>query len=86
MDFSVAPSQVGWLLTDICVHLGHCSAAREQERFEQLVSLGPAALADAVLVAAGINPEHEKQLRREVHEFVAARFARWQEIHGGPTG
>ena len=79
MTFSADSSQVAWLLNDLCVQLGHCSAGREQERFEQLVSLGPDAFADAVLIAEGINPEYEKQLRREAHDFVAARFALWQK-------
>ena len=78
MALSADSTQVYWLLGDLCVQLGHCSAAREQERFEQLVSSGPDAFADAVLIAEGINPEYEKHLRREVRDFVAARFARWQ--------
>ena len=77
MTRSDGPTKVGWLLQDLCVELGHCSAAREPERFEQLVPLGADTFADAVLAAEGINPEYEKQLRNEVRQFVAARFARW---------
>ena len=70
-------TRVSWLLDDLCVKLGCCSAAREQARFEGLVDSGPEVFADAVLVAEGLNPDTDKQSRREVLEFVAARFARW---------
>jgi hypothetical protein len=43
------------------------------------VPLGPDQFADAVLDAEGLNPDHEKQVRRHVRELVAARFARWKE-------
>jgi len=72
-------SQVAWLLQDVCVKVGFCSAARDLEHFEQLVSQGPDAFADAILVKEGMNPEYEKRWRRELRAFVAARFAHWGE-------
>ncbi len=72
-------SEVGWLLTDLCEKLGFSMAIRDPDRFQELVPLGPDQFADAVLDAEGLNPDHEKQVRRHVRELVAARFARWKE-------
>ena len=77
MTFRVDSKRVGWLLQDLCTQLGHCSAAREPSRFEEMVASGPAAFADAILAAEGINPEYEPAMRRDVQSFVAERFARW---------
>jgi len=67
------------LLEDLCEKLGLCMAARDLPRFEKLVEHGPEVFADAVLVAEGIRPDEEKQLRREIRAFVAARFTHWEE-------
>ena len=77
MTIQVDSKRVAWLLEELCTELGHCSAARDQARFESLVGRGADAFADAVLAAEGINPEHDKEARRELRSFVGERFARW---------
>ena len=71
------PKDVEWLLHDLCTNLGYSMAVREAERFIALVEQGPDAFADAVLLAEGLDPTLEKDLRRGVRKFVAARFERW---------
>ena len=77
MTLQVASKRVAWLLKDLCVQLGYCTAARDEERFAQLVPRGADAFADAVLVTEGLDPELEKGARRDVRALVAARFAQW---------
>jgi hypothetical protein len=67
------------LLADLCEDLGFSMAVRDLPRFEKLVEHGPEVFADAVLAAEGIRPDEEKQMRREIRAFVAARFAHWEE-------
>ena len=76
-----APGQVAWLLNDLSSQLGYTMAARDEARFARLVQLGPAAFADAVLTAEGLDPELETHQRQAVRAFVAERFARW--VAGG---
>jgi hypothetical protein len=71
------PKEVAWLLQDLCTQLGYSMATREPERFIELVPQGPDSFADAVLRAEGLDPTLEKRLRRDVRQFVAARFERW---------
>jgi len=55
------PTEVAWLLHDLCTQLGYSMAARQPERFIELVSKGPDSFADAVLVAEGLDPALEKR-------------------------
>jgi hypothetical protein len=71
------PEDVEWLLHDLCTKFGYSIAIRQPDRFLQLVHQGSDGFADAVLVAEGLDPTLEKRLRRDVREFVAARFERW---------
>ena len=71
------PTEVAWLLQDLCTQLGYSMAARQPERFIELVSKGPDSFADAVLLAEGLDPALEKRLHRDTRQFVAARFERW---------
>jgi hypothetical protein len=58
---------------------------RQAERFIALVPKGPDSFADAVLLAEGLDPTREKRLRRDIRQFVAARFERWAAV-GGQDG
>ena len=71
------PTEVASLLHDLCTQLGYSMAARQPERFIELVSKDPDSFADAVLVAEGLDPALEKRLRRDTRQFVATRFERW---------
>jgi hypothetical protein len=73
------PKQINWLLVDLCEKRGFSMALRDRARFEALVEEGPDLFADAVLAAEGIRLEEEKQMRREIRAFVAARFAQGKE-------
>ncbi|HEX9819746.1 MAG TPA: hypothetical protein VGD07_09060 [Methylomirabilota bacterium] len=79
------PNAVAWLLQDLCTQLGYSMAARQPERFIELVSKGADSFADAVLLAEGLDPTLEKRLRRDIRQFVAARFERWA-AGGGQDG
>ena len=68
---------VAWLLEDLCTKLGFNMAVRDVERFIALVPQGSDTFADTVLLAEGLDPRVEKRLRRDVRDFVAARFERW---------
>lgn len=68
---------VEWLLKDLSSKLGYSMANREPERFIALVQQGPEHFADAVLLAGGLDPNLERRSRRELRQFVAARFERW---------
>jgi hypothetical protein len=78
------PREVDRLLQDLCTNLGFSMAVRDAERFIALVHQGPDIFADTVLLAEGLDPTLEKRLRRDVREFVAARFEHWTS-HGGPN-
>jgi len=74
------PKDIKWLLHDLSATLGFSMAVRDPDRFIALAHQGPHVLADAVLLAEGLDPNDptmDKRLRRGVHEFVAARFALW---------
>jgi hypothetical protein len=71
-----SPKEVAWLLQDLCTQLGYGLAMLQPERFIELVPKGPDSFADAVLLAEGLDPTLEKRLRRDVRQFVAARFER----------
>ena len=71
------PKDVEWLLEDLCTTFGFSMAVRDADRFIPLVHQGPDTFADTVLLAEGLDPTSEKRLRRDVREFVAARFERW---------
>jgi hypothetical protein len=79
------PKEVARLLQDLCAHLGYSFAMRQPERFVNLVPKGPDSFADAVLLAEGLDPTLEKRLRRDIRQFVAARFERWAAC-GGEDG
>ena len=70
---------VEWLLEDLCVELGFSMAVREPDRFVELVERGPEAFSDAVLIAEGLDPRLEKRWRRDLRDFVSARFERWSD-------
>jgi hypothetical protein len=76
------PEDVAWLLQDLCTQLGYSMAVLQPERFIALVHKGPDSFADAVLLAEGLDPTREKRLRRDVRQFVAARFERWAAVSG----
>lgn len=69
------PRDVEWLLQDLCTQFGFSLAVREPERFIGLVRNGPDNFSDAVLLAEGLD----LRLRRDVRQFVAARFERWAD-------
>lgn len=71
------PKEVASLLQDLCTQLGYSLAMRQPERFIELVPKGSDNFADAVLLAEGLDPTLEKRLRRDIRQFVAARFERW---------
>ena len=71
------PKNVERLLQDLCTKLGFSMAVRDAERFIPLVHEGPDTFADTVLLAEGLDPTLEKRLRRDVREFVGARFHQW---------
>ena len=77
MKEQTADERLAWLLRDLCTRMGYSMAVRDPAKFKPLVALGAEVFADAVLVAEGLNPEHEKHLRRAVREFVSERFAGW---------
>jgi hypothetical protein len=79
------PKKVALLLEDLCTQHGYSMAALRLERFVELVPKGPDSFADAVLLAEGLDPGLEKQQRRHVRQFVAARFERWA-AGGGQDG
>jgi hypothetical protein len=79
------PKDVAWLLQDLCAQLGYSKALRQPERFIVLVPKGPDSFADEVLLAEGLDPAREKRLRREIRQFVAARFQHWAAV-GGQDG
>ena len=70
------PKEVASLLQDLCTQLGYSLAMRQPERFIELPK-GSDNFADAVLLAEGLDPTLEKRLRRDIRQFVAARFERW---------
>ena len=78
------PKDIKWLLEDLCTKLGFSMAVRDADRFIALVHQGPDTFADTVLLAEGLDPTLEKRLRRDVREFVAARFERWAS-RGAPN-
>jgi hypothetical protein len=82
MKEQTADERLAWLLRDLCTQLGYSMAVRDPARFRRLVALGAEVFADAVLVAEGLDPELDKQLRRSVREFVSERFARWSSRDG----
>lgn len=62
------------LLTELCTDLGFSLPLRDPGRFQALLPLGIDALTDGVLVAEGLDPQMEKDLRRQVRERVAKQF------------
>lgn len=77
MDAQSNSERVHWLLYDLCTQFGFCSAVREPEKFERLVSEGADTFADAMLTAEGLAPDLHKQIRRKVRAFVVERFDKW---------
>ena len=73
-----SPNQVYWLLVDLCEKSGSRMAIRDIDRFQAVVIHGPDVFTDAVLTAEGIAPDVDKQMRRELNTFVAARFVQWE--------
>src|SRR5689334_17942311 len=74
------PKDLEQLLYDLCTTFGFGMAVRDPDRFVALAQEGPEMLADAVLLAEGLDPVDptlDPRLRRGVYEFVAARFERW---------
>ena len=70
-------TRVRWLLHELCTRLGFCDALRDPGTFERLVPAGIDAFTDAVLVAEGLDPCRDRDLRRMVREVVARRFEAW---------
>lgn len=67
------PTNIQWLLEDVCVRLGFCLPPNEQIRLEQDPPKDVDAFTDAIFVAEGLDP-HEKSnrgLRAQVRELVA---------------
>ena len=65
------PTNVQWLLDDLCSRLGFCLRPDERARLEQ----DPAdieAFADAILAADGIDPQDKgnRALRGQVRELI----------------
>lgn len=61
-------------------------AIRDIERFRSVVLQGPDVFTDALLAAEGIAPDVDKQRRRDLATFIAARFAQWEAESGVEPG
>lgn len=70
------PPDVDALLDDLCVGLGLCPPPEAHARLRDSPPHGIDAFTDAVLVAEGLDPLLDKQLRRRVRATVARHFAR----------
>ena len=68
---------VEWLLHDLCTKFGYSITVSQRDHFLRLAQQGSDGFADAVLISEGVDPTLDKRLRRDVREFVAARFERW---------
>jgi len=62
------------LLYELCVEQGFCLPPHEQTRLQNNPPKDVDAFTDAVLLAEGLNPQYEKQLRRGVQDCVARHF------------
>lgn len=62
------------LLTELCVDLGFCLSPADQMKLQNGPQQGVDGFTDAVLMAEGLNPAFEKQLRRRVRILVDRHF------------
>jgi len=67
-------TKVERLLSELCVELGFCLPPLEQARLQNSPPQDVDAFTDAVFLAEGLNPQYEKQLRRQVRDRVAKHF------------
>jgi len=74
------------LLSELCTQLGFCGAIRDVDRFRQLEAKGADAFTDAVLEAENLDPQLEKQLRREVHKRVSKYFGVVRQLPSASRG
>lgn len=65
------------LLSELCQKHGLCYASRQPEKFEALVSSGPAEFTEQVFLAEGLEPAEHVPLLLEVRAHVSFAFDTW---------
>lgn len=68
-------TEVERLLDQLCTELGFCLPPSEYARLQSLLPLSIDAFTDQVFIAEGLEPQVKTELRRQVRERVARRFA-----------
>jgi hypothetical protein len=68
-------TEVERLLDQLCTDLGFCLPPNEYARLQSLLPLSIDAFIDQVFMAEGLEPQVKTELRRQVRERVARRFA-----------
>ncbi|MEV0617875.1 hypothetical protein AB0I81_31445 [Nonomuraea sp. NPDC050404] len=75
MEDDTRSDQVRWLLKELCVDLGFCLPAEEQERLlREASSMSVDAFTDALFTAGWMDPSLYKKLRRGVRDRVQRRL------------
>jgi hypothetical protein len=78
MGLSRPGSTIECLLDDLCVRLGFCLPPSEHADLVEAPPPSVESFTDAVFRAEGLDPDANKQLRRQVTEMVSAAFARME--------
>jgi hypothetical protein len=75
----LASEKILYLLDELCRTMGYCLPPHEKQRISETKGLDAQKLTDAVLMASGFVPAHEKQRRREIEASVSHYLARWAQ-------
>ena len=65
------------LLDELCAKLGFCLSPGVQRRLRESAPGDVDTFTDAVLEAEGVDPRHNKQLRRTVRDTIEWHMRRW---------
>lgn len=72
----LAPTEVVYLLEDLCIRLGFCLPPEARTRLEKAPPRGPQDFAESVFRAEGLDPQLDKTLYSQVLATVEAAFHR----------
>jgi len=72
----LSPREINWLLEDLCVRGGYCTASHEFERLCAETPPTAEAFAQFVVAAEGLDPFYDAKLYRDVLSTVERAYER----------
>jgi hypothetical protein len=75
----LSSDKILYLLDELCRTMGYCLPSHEKLRISETQGLDAPKLTDAVLMASGLVPADEKQLRKEIEARVSHYLAHWAQ-------